>query len=236
MNRFRILVYAPESNDRSRLKNTLVRYAVSTGTEILIDWVKPGVSEQELYSSCREKDLAFVYADDEAGISIGSVIYAESPSCMLVYFGVCRQTEPKEAIRFFKSLFPSRPIRYSEDLAPLEIEEILSDRLLSFEKDLVFVRETKGIVYRFPYHEIEYFKSDRNYIYVVTRNKQSYPFLAKLSQIETSLERGCFIRVHQSFLVNKRYIQIINKKKKSIVLKSGEEIYVSRSHYKELFG
>jgi len=61
---------------------------------------------------------------------------------------------------------------------------------------------------------------------------QTYSVYKKLSEIEEELRDEGFLRVHQSFLVNMRYIDKINSY--ILTLTTGTEISVPKSRYQEV--
>ena len=87
--------------------------------------------------------------------------------------------------------------------------------------------------YRVPYDSVLYFRSDRNYVILRLKNGSEYSFLGKLANVEQQLPADLFVRVHQSYLVSKAEILLIDKQKKSVRVNSGEDIYISKAHYKE---
>lgn len=56
--------------------------------------------------------------------------------------------------------------------------------------------------------------------------------LKKLNEIEEELKEYGFLRIHQSFLVNMRYIQKISSY--VLTLKNGKELSVPKSRYQEV--
>lgn len=62
--------------------------------------------------------------------------------------------------------------------------------------------------------------------------KQTYSIYKMMDEIEEELSNLCFVRIHQSFLVNMRYIEKIS----SYVLRliTGKEISVPKSRYQEV--
>lgn len=60
-----------------------------------------------------------------------------------------------------------------------------------------------------------------------------YSWIGKLAKVEQMLPDKLFVRVHQSYLVNKATILLIDKGKKAVRLSSGEDIFISKAHYKE---
>lgn len=53
--------------------------------------------------------------------------------------------------------------------------------------------------YRIPYGSIQYYRSDRNYVYLHLVSGSEYAFLGKLSGIEAQVPKALFVRVHQSY-------------------------------------
>lgn len=51
--------------------------------------------------------------------------------------------------------------------------------------------------------------------------------------MEQQLPADLFVRVHQSYLINKTEILLIDKQKKTVRLSNGEDVYISKAHYKE---
>ena len=62
--------------------------------------------------------------------------------------------------------------------------------------------------------------------------KQAYTIYKKMDELKNELDEFGFVRVHQSFLVNMRYIEKIS----SYVLRliTGKEISVPKSRYQEV--
>lgn len=78
--------------------------------------------------------------------------------------------------------------------------------------------------------QILYFASEGRCIRLVTRNSSNF-FYGKLDDLEENLGmKNChFIRIHQSYLVNAKFIASFNHK--SITLLTGEELRISKSNY-----
>lgn len=81
-----------------------------------------------------------------------------------------------------------------------------------------------------PLNHILYFVSEGRCITLVTKHG-SDSFYGRLSDLEDSLSvKNCrFIRVHQSYLVNRKYITSFNRK--YILLTTGELLPISKSDY-----
>jgi len=78
---------------------------------------------------------------------------------------------------------------------------------------------------------ILYFCSFGRKVIIVTP-KQKFEFYSKLDDIEKTVDSTRFIRVHQSYYVNSRYIKFLTKN--DIVLENDEYIPISRQRQKSI--
>jgi len=72
--------------------------------------------------------------------------------------------------------------------------------------------------------EIIFCQSDNCYTSLYTVHDERYVIVKSLSKFTLELNSAEFIRVHQSYLINKKYIQRINRKKKCIDLFNNHNI------------
>lgn len=72
------------------------------------------------------------------------------------------------------------------------------------------------------------------YYHVMMRNGviAEYTRYCKLSDVCKELENSGFVRTHQSFLVNKDYVDTV--KRYLVTLKNGIEVNVSKRYYKQM--
>ena len=93
------------------------------------------------------------------------------------------------------------------------------------------VKNTDG-TYRFLKNDIRWFYSDKRKVVLVTE-RGKYGFYAKLDEVEKQLtdgrEEGQFVRIHQRYLVNTKWVEQIGSTSVRI---GSEELPVSRA-YKE---
>lgn len=75
--------------------------------------------------------------------------------------------------------------------------------------------------------EILYIKGEKNYSYIYLENAKTILISKNLKSIEEQLADERFIRVHQSFLVNGKFIDKYDKKNNFLHLKNEEKISVS---------
>lgn len=79
--------------------------------------------------------------------------------------------------------------------------------------------------------DVMYIETSRHKAFFHT-SEGVYSVYKKLSEIEQDLQEFGFLRIHQSFLVNMRYIQKINSY--VLTLKNGKELSVPKSRYQEV--
>ncbi|MEL6924184.1 MAG: LytTR family DNA-binding domain-containing protein [Bacteroidota bacterium] len=84
---------------------------------------------------------------------------------------------------------------------------------------------------------IEYLESDGNYVLIHTKDQHKYMLKQSLTELHHKLDTRQFIRVHRSYVVNKRSIHEMHPKSHGdlfAVLKSGRKIAVSRRYRDDL--
>ncbi len=101
------------------------------------------------------------------------------------------------------------------------------------EKDAEFiVKNTEG-TYRFPKKEIRWFYSDRRKVVLVT-DRGEYGFYAKLDEVEQQIlkedEGAQFVRIHQRYLVNAKWVELVGSASVQI---GGQELPISRAYKEE---
>lgn len=101
--------------------------------------------------------------------------------------------------------------------------------LISSDKN-TFVYYHRPSYHSIPLNHILYFISEGRCIRLITKSGNDF-FYGKLNELENTLrlKNGRFIRVHQSYLVNEKYI--LSYDRKGILLTNGETISISNSHY-----
>lgn len=234
MERLCLVIYETSATGKKVLHDSLAAFSIAENMELVIKWLKPSAKDEEIVSACAEVQVAFVNATDvQKAEQIGNLLYQTNPACALTYYGDCVPQDIRELIAYFSKLFPSRPILYLESPGEQDFYQTLRTLCSREACQKRFVWETKGVKYRIPYAGILYFRSDRNYVIMRLKNGNEYAFLGKLANVEQQLPADLFVRVHQSYLVSKAEILLIDKQKKTVRLSSGEDIYISKAHYKE---
>ena len=234
MERLCVVIYETSETGKKTLHDVLAAYAIEKNVEVTIKWLKPSAKETEIASACVEAQMAFVSAGEtERATLIGRVLYRVNPTCALIYFGENIPEGKQVLVSYFSNLFPARPVLYLDRPGQQEYFNAVRDLSERESETGLFVWETKGMKYRIPYGSILYFRSERNYVYMSLKNGAEYSFLGKLTNIEQQLPPNVFVRVHQSYLIKRSEILLIDKQKKAVQLSNGEEIFISKAHYKE---
>lgn len=134
--------------------------------------------------------------------------------------------------KYVFSSFLAEPIQYL--LKPLEYDE-LCQVMKIVEKKLIKKKEEhysitfNGNTNRIPLDKIMYFESQGRTISISTVDK-SFQFYSSLNDVERKLNEKDFMRIHQSYLVNIKYISKLVSS--SVLLNNGEELPISRSKKK----
>lgn len=233
-NHFRVLVYETSVEIKKLLHDALVGFAVNSKTEIKIDWIKPNASHLAVSRASVSANVAFINAENvNRAVDIGKCIYENNSDCALIYYGNPAQDTADQLIDYFRRLFPSRPVEFITELNMKLIYQAVCRVSTAIISHKVFVWENRGLKYRIPYASILYFRSDRNYVNIRLISGEEFSFLGKLTDVEKRIDENYFVRVHQSYLISKSTIVFIDKSRKCVRLFNGEEVFISKAHYKD---
>lgn len=94
-----------------------------------------------------------------------------------------------------------------------------------------FSFDTGNQLVSIPLQEIVYFESDNHYV-ILHSTLTTYRYKARITEIAKMLMPYYFSRIHVGYLVNCRYITLIQKS--DLILETGETLPISRSRIKEV--
>jgi len=222
---FDIAICEKDSSQVDFLEKSIVKHLFDE--ELNIDIYESGEELIEAYAAnkCRY-DLVILGTDLKTvtGFEVASALRERDASAEIVFVsddsqGVFRSFEYR-AFDFFVK--PVSEERFSEMLERYKFYH--SDRTEEY-----FSYKVSGVENRVKIKSIVYFCSNGRKIGIVTPNN-SFEFYAKLDEVEKVVENPQFIRVHQSYYVNSRYIKYLLRN--DIVLDNGEYVPISRNRIK----
>ena len=82
----------------------------------------------------------------------------------------------------------------------------------------------KNHLYLIPYAEIIFFKSDNCYVETHLADNRKFVLTTSLSKFQHEINRKDFIKISQSFLINKNFIISIDKKGRLINLINNHQV------------
>lgn len=93
----------------------------------------------------------------------------------------------------------------------------------------------KKEIHRVALRDILYFESQNRSILIHTRDGQLHSYYDRLSHVEESLanSNGLFYRIHQSIIVNRRYISKLERT--NVTLLNGENLPVSAKYWNNVY-
>jgi DNA-binding LytR/AlgR family response regulator len=119
---------------------------------------------------------------------------------------------------------------YPGKTIPKTIHKISPDKT-SFSEGRIAVTST-GKIDMVDMADILYLKAESNYVRIFSREQVTHLMAKTLKQVSTGLLAYGFIRIHQSFLVHPAMIRCYRTKESVVILRTGDELPVSRSNRK----
>ena len=128
-------------------------------------------------------------------------------------------------LRVFDYLIKPMPIK--------AIAETLDRYFCYFESDAVssFSFKVSGVIQKISIDDIYYFTSSGRKCIIVSK-RTDCEFYSKLDEIENQLSKDEFLRVHQSYIVNIRYIKSLTKD--GLTMSNGLFVPISQRRYGEV--
>lgn len=149
------------------------------------------------------------------------------PDCLVIFMITnAEQALGKKEAEGFRSILKEKFPKALEEALDASIEE-LNDKEEYFE---YFFQKKKNIV---SCKDILYFESKRRIVEIhVEGEKEPQYFYGRLSGIEKLLEKRKFVRCHQSFIVNTKYIEGFEKN--NILLKNSKVTIPISERYEKI--
>ena len=153
------------------------------------------------------------------GIEIAERIKDNNKDCQVIFISGYND--------YAQDIFEAKPVFFIQK--PVEEEILIKAVDLAIEnvnksRTERFCYQRESRVYIVPIQDIIYFESSRRLIKIVSNNGTDV-FYSRLNDFERTIA-GDFIRIHQSYLVNPRYIASLNGNE--IYLTNGVKLPVSK--------
>ncbi len=136
---------------------------------------------------------------------------------------------------YYKKAYQAHPFYFlSKPVDVIELEETMDAYMKMKKQDMEsFTFSIRKTHYNLRLNDIIYFYSEHRHVTAVCK-EQRYSFYGKLSEVQKELEKRTnrFLRIHQSYLVNTRYIKEYHYS--SVVLHNGEKLHISRDNRRSM--
>lgn len=218
----RILVCERDRQVISKIRERFAALSVRYDVELDVYWLFGDRMEVELAERVESANILLVSMQTDALLPLAKAARRRNALCrLLVYDGRAER---------LPGWLPAGPLDIcaldgSMDRALIRlIEEVQQDR------DLFHIR-TRRETLHVPYGRILYFASDLKHVEMVYGAGGSGRFSGKLDQVEACVGRASFLRIHQSYLVNRRAILALDHATHEALLTGGARLPVSRNYY-----
>ena len=225
---FDVAIYGDDVPFLERIEKYTVG-ALFDEDELIIDLYDDGAElVNEINKTKNKYDLIFLSLDDDDKIpfAMAENIRKNDIHCELVFLS----GESEYVINSFSY----KPFDYLIEPVTKQAVFSLFDRYKYYHNgntDEYFSFKCGSAHEKIKINSILYFCSSGRKITIVT-STQNFEFYSKLDEIETLLSENCFIRIHQSFLVNPRYIKyLVNAE---LILENDDCLPISRSRLKNV--
>lgn len=182
----------------------------------------------------RSCDILFIDIELQGsnGIDIAEQMLRANPNTKVIFISGYNKYA-QDIFRINPIYFLQKPIK--ENMIDVAYKKALD--ALDEDKDNVFTFAKNGNIFTFPCSEILYIESSKRCCILhhiedsTLTDIKKIEFYSKLNDLERNLS-DTFIRCHQSYLVNMRYIA--NIEKKQLKLTNKEVLPISQSHVQDL--
>ena len=161
------------------------------------------------------------------GISLGKTIRLRESDTYIIF------VSSKEGMVF--ETFGVKPFQFIRkgnlDKDFQTVMSALDQELKQEQKEKDFVLESGTLSYRFPVRKTVYIEAEGKYLNIYQTDDTFY-VRYQISVLEEQLKEHNFLRIHKSYLVNPRYIYLMEPS--WAVLEGGKRLPVSRHRYKEV--
>lgn len=203
------------------LTRVILRWAASTGTKVTVKKFDDGIPLLHSIENDGMFDIIFLDVEMEQMGGIEAAMKIRETDLLTPIVFVSRY-------HYFKEAYSVHPFHFIEKPADQEkIDAVMNDFMRMKNQDIEsFVYNFNKTRHVMRLADIMYFKSQKRYVHIFGREENGV-VRDQLNNIEKMLEdKNCrFLRIHQSYLVNMRYIKEYHYSK--LVMMSGEVLTIS---------
>ncbi|MDD5795686.1 MAG: LytTR family DNA-binding domain-containing protein [Oscillospiraceae bacterium] len=92
------------------------------------------------------------------------------------------------------------------------------------------VLDVDGVKMPVMYTDIMYIKSDRHYLQYHMADGDVFKVRGVMKDKDREFCQYDFIKIHQRYIVNLKYVKFVDKRREILILKNGERLEISRNH------
>lgn len=228
----RIAVCDDEEIFADRIKKLLEKQLINKGIEYKVDVYSSGIELVKLGDAISEYSIVFLDIDMDGmnGIQTAEVIRTYSDDIYIAFITAYINYAPEgyhcNAIRY---------ILKSERQLEASIRECMDTILekMDYNLDRKVMDFCEGS-FDVAVNQIMYIESNKHKLIFHLKGKSTdnYSIYNTLNNIESEYEKSGFLRVHQSYMVNMRYIKEL--KRYCVILDNGEQISIPKGRYREV--
>lgn len=229
---FKIAICDDEAYFRTRLKEAITDYMVRNELSFNINMFSSGKDFINLGIETLQYSIIFldINMDEMDGITVAKKIRRINNEVFIVfitaYINYTLEGYKVDAIRYI--LKDNKNFQNSLDECITAIIDRLNYKVI--RKEFKFNEGVRDI----PLDKILYIESRLHKLkfHVIESRLKKYTIYETLNQVEKELEGNNFVRIHQSYLVNLRYVKSISSYK--AILTNGVELGIPKARYKEV--
>lgn len=230
---FRIAICDDEDYFRQNLQELVSAYMMDQGYTFQIDTFSSGEEFMSLGMEMMNYTIVFldINMDEVNGVTVAKEIRKISRETYIVfvtaYVDYALEGYKVDVIRYLLKDNSSIPnaVRECMDAIVEKLDYVVVKKEFAFHEGGRKAVSLERLLYiESKLHKLEF--------HVMEDSMKIYTMYATLNDIEKELDNKDFIRVHQSFLVNLKYV--INVLRYKAILSNGEELVIPKARYKEV--
>lgn len=225
----KIAICEDERKHAEDLERELKVWAVNAGINIRIkkydngDHLFDGISKENGF------DVFFldIGMDEMNGLEAAAMVRAADIFTTIIFVS---QYED-----YYKEAYEAHPFQFlDKPVDPVKLQKTMDAYMeIKGRADDTYVFYINRIRYSIRLNDILYFFSKNRYITIVCQDCK-YTFYGKLGDVQKEMEErdSCFLRIHQSYLVNLDYVKEFHYKE--LILFNGQSLDISRDNRKRM--